>query len=725
MRILIAYYSRKGRTEKVAEAIKTELEGRGHKIDVEKIKPVREHSFLSWFFIRIFKGECQINPPKISDISKYDAICVGSPNWTRISLPVARFLKEIEGIKYKNIGFFSTTALWPFLEWYILSAYLLNSTFSRIVEKRKGRAVASIMFSSFFRRWGCSSKYGRKTIQNFCDKISVPITSFKEYFLEQKEIESTRFLVVLFSLILLFSLLYQFLSPWTGYKPLNWSEYLPLFVIVLFSYLSLLTVLASRTWVFWSKYLIGITLPVLLTLLPLFLAFSQGRAIIFGYILILILVSFFRDPKAVFFTGAVVALSYGYLFSSYPLGQILRPNIDIPLLLLSLGMIGFVTQSSKRHYIDSLEAQDEIEVARRRAEEEKEKTLTIITNFSDGLLVFNKSKKLSLINPQAEKFFQIEEKNVIGKTISDFGRYPLAKPLTSFLGQKIKKVFRKELTVSEDLVLEASTVPMVSGEEGELGTLVVLHDVSREKTIERMKTEFVSLAAHQLKNPLSAIKWTLKMFLEGDLGKTTPKQTEFIEKTYDTNERMIALINDLLNVAKIEEGRYVYKPTLVDVEGLVQKVIGFSREEIKNKKLKLDFVKSKTKLPQVSIDAEKIELVIQNLLSNAIKYTPSGGRVTISLKGGIKKVEVSVADSGIGIPGNQQGRVFTKFFRAANAMRAETEGTGLGLFMVKNIIKAHGGETWFESKEGKGTTFYFTLPIKDRAFKEGEGGKED
>ncbi len=714
MRILVAYYSKKGRTEKVAEAIKTELENRGHKIDVEKIKPAKEHNFWGWFFIRIFKGECQIQPPKISDVSKYDAICFGSPNWTRVSLPLASYLREVDGIKYKNIGFFTTTTLWPFIEWYILSAYLLNATFVRIVEKRKGRVIVSIILSSFLKRWSYSSKYGQKAIKNFCDKIGVPISSFKEYFLEQKEIESIRILVVLFSLVLSLSILFQFISPWIGQESLNWSEYLPLFVIVLFSYLSLLTILASRTWIFWGKYLIGITLPVLLTLTPLFIAFSQGRAIIFGYILILILISFFRDPKAVFFTGAVVALSYAYLFSSYPLGEVLQPKIDIPLLLLSLGLVGFTTKNLRRHYIELLEAQDEIEVARRRAEGEKEKTLTIITNFADGLLVFNQSKRLALINPQAEKFFQIEKKDVIGKTISDFGRYPLTKSLVFLLGQKIRKVFRKELAVGGDLVLEASTVPMASGEEGGLGTLVILHDVSREKIIEKMKTEFVSLVAHQLKAPLAAIKWTLKMFLEGDLGKTTQEQTKFIGKTYDANEKMISLIDDLLNVARIEEGRYVYKPTLVGIEDLVQKVIGFSQEEIKNKKLKLDFVRPKTKLPQVLVDVEKIELAVQNLIDNAIKYTSQGGKVTISLKDGIKKVEVSVADSGIGIPKNQQERVFTKFFRAANAMKAETEGTGLGLFIVKNIIKAHGGETWFESEEGKGTAFHFTLPVEER-----------
>ena len=174
---------------------------------------------------------------------------------------------------------------------------------------------------------------------------------------------------------------------------------------------------------------------------------------------------------------------------------------------------------------------------------------------------------------------------------------------------------------------------------------------------------------------------------------------------------MITLINDLLNVARIEEGRYIYKPTPVDFEELIQKVIGLYEEEIKKKNLKLDFKKPKAKLPSLPVDEEKMEQVIQNLIGNAVKYTPAEGKVTIFLKGGIKEIEVSVADTGIGIPKNQQEKVFSKFFRAANATRQGTEGTGLGLFIAKNIIKAHSGKIWFESQEGKGTTFSLTLPV--------------
>jgi PAS domain S-box-containing protein len=355
---------------------------------------------------------------------------------------------------------------------------------------------------------------------------------------------------------------------------------------------------------------------------------------------------------------------------------------------------------------------EDVEEERKRAEEEKNKTLAVITNFVDGLLVFDKEGKLSLINPQAEKFFNFKKEEVVGKSISELNNVPTLQPLVNLLGKEIRGVFRKELPIKEELTLEVSTVPMMR--EGEkLGNLVILHDVTREKMIERMKTEFVSISAHQLRTPLSAIKWTLKMFLDGDLGKLTDEQREFIEKTYDSNERMINLINDLLDVTRIEEGRFLYKPAVTDLESICQSLIDSYREEIKKKKIKFEFKKPEKKLPRVMVDVEKIRLAVQNLLDNAIRYTQPGGKVSVSLRQVGNEVEFSIRDTGVGIPKEQQERVFTKFFRGSNVIRMATEGSGLGLFITKNIIEAHGGKIWFESEEGKGTTFYFTLPIKE------------
>jgi len=260
------------------------------------------------------------------------------------------------------------------------------------------------------------------------------------------------------------------------------------------------------------------------------------------------------------------------------------------------------------------------------------------------------------------------------------------------------------------LILEVSTIAITSAEE-KVGTLVILRNVTREKIIERLKTEFVSIAAHQLRTPLSAIKWTLRMILDGDLGKVPQEQRKFLEGTYGSNERMIKLINDLLNVTRIEEGRFLYDIQSQDIIEIVRKVIDPLKEIAKRKKVKFSFKAPKREMPRVRVDSEKISLAIQNLVDNAIHYTKSGGEIKVSLRYSKKEKQIlfSVKDTGIGIPKEQQKRVFTRFFRAANAVRAETEGTGLGLFIAKNIVKAHEGKIWFESVEGKGTTFYFSL----------------
>lgn len=351
---------------------------------------------------------------------------------------------------------------------------------------------------------------------------------------------------------------------------------------------------------------------------------------------------------------------------------------------------------------------EDVEAARKAMEDERNRISAIIASLADGLMVFDREDRLTLINPQTERFFKIQKETVVGKTLGALSTLPKLKPLTTLLLTE-EKVFRKELKVGKNTVLEITTVSMAGAGQG---FIIILHDVSREKVIESMKTEFVSLAAHQLRTPLSAIKWTLTMILEGDVGKITPEQKDLLEKTYKSNERMITLINDLLDVTRIEEGRYVFQPVFTDLDRVINFVLKSQQDLIQDKNLKVEFKTPKTQLPKVLIDVEKIRLVIQNLLDNAIRYTPEKGKITITLQGTQKEVECSIQDTGIGIPKDQQKRIFSKFFRSVNAIRLETEGSGLGLFLAKNIIEAHGGKIWFKSTEGKGSTFYFSLPVK-------------
>jgi signal transduction histidine kinase len=321
----------------------------------------------------------------------------------------------------------------------------------------------------------------------------------------------------------------------------------------------------------------------------------------------------------------------------------------------------------------------DMEDLRRRAEEEKEKPLAIITNFTDGLMLFDSVDRLALVNSQMGLFFGVgkeDAKRIIGKKIADFGEVVGFKPLVDLLGGDLTKIARKELFISEKAVFEVSLLE-ISGQRNKVGVLLIVHDISREKMVERMKTEFVSIAAHQLRTPISAIKWTLRMILDGDLGPITEEQREFLEKTYKSNERMINLINDLLNVTRIEEGRHLYNIVAADMTVLVQSLIVNYADIAKQKNLALDYEGPVEIIPQVKIDVEKMKLVVSNLIENALKYTPAGGKISVSIGQKDDGVLVTVRDTGMGISAEQTDRIFTKYFRASNAVRMETEGTGL------------------------------------------------
>jgi signal transduction histidine kinase len=237
----------------------------------------------------------------------------------------------------------------------------------------------------------------------------------------------------------------------------------------------------------------------------------------------------------------------------------------------------------------------------------------------------------------------------------------------------------------------------------------------RKKIKEENKIDYISFTAHQLKSPLSAIKLSLEMFLRGDFGEITEEQKEIVKKTLKKSEMLIVLVNDLINIAKTDNGGHSYDFKPVDVEELVISLINLVEEDIKNKKIKLEFHKSKINLPKIAIDREKIYLALQNVVDNAIKYTPKGGNINISIDFNSENIEFRIQDSGIGIPESQKKKLFSKFFRSENAIKTEFSGSGLGLFIVKNIIEAHKGKIWFESQEGNGSTFFISLPIRQKS----------
>lgn len=232
--------------------------------------------------------------------------------------------------------------------------------------------------------------------------------------------------------------------------------------------------------------------------------------------------------------------------------------------------------------------------------------------------------------------------------------------------------------------------------------------------INQIKSEFVSVVAHQLRTPLTGIKWTLDLFLNGDFGKLTKDQKSFLKKAEDNNNHMINIINDMLDVDRIESGRVKYSISEVQVEDLVDSILLELYPKILAKKITLKVSRPKDFLPKVSIDKDKVHEAFENILENAIKYSKANGEIGVDYKVEDKSITLAFRDTGIGIPKDQQYKVFDKFFRAANALKVETDGTGLGLFIVKKIIENNGGKIWFESSENVGTTFYITLPISNK-----------
>ncbi len=231
------------------------------------------------------------------------------------------------------------------------------------------------------------------------------------------------------------------------------------------------------------------------------------------------------------------------------------------------------------------------------------------------------------------------------------------------------------------------------------------------KSIQKTKTFDTLLLAHTLKHALTAIKWSLKMIFKGDFGKINEKQKNILEKTIEKNESLISLVNNLLDTAKIKEGNYSYNKSLTSIEDIIESTIECFKEEAKEKGIKIEFKKPEEKTPKIMIDKEMVKLAIQNMFDNAVKYSLPNSEINIFLKSGKKDVEIQIQDSGIGIPEKQKDKLFNKFFRADNAIKIDADGSGIGLFLAKNIIEAHNGKIWFESEENKGTTFYFSLPI--------------
>jgi len=240
------------------------------------------------------------------------------------------------------------------------------------------------------------------------------------------------------------------------------------------------------------------------------------------------------------------------------------------------------------------------------------------------------------------------------------------------------------------------------------------------QSLEDAKSKFVSVTTHQLRTPLAAIKWTLDMAAKGQLGMVNDEQKKFLGKGLDSTNRVISIVNDLLKIDSIDEERSQYEFHPTDLIKLIGDVLFEFHNQAEIKKIRLNFVRPETNIPFLDIDADKIRIAIENLVDNAIKYTIEGGEVSVivsdnRLNSAEGAIEISISDTGIGISSGDASRIFQKFFRAGNAIQKEPDGSGLGLFIARDIIEKHRGAIWFKNRpDGQGTIFTFTLPLHQK-----------
>lgn len=242
---------------------------------------------------------------------------------------------------------------------------------------------------------------------------------------------------------------------------------------------------------------------------------------------------------------------------------------------------------------------------------------------------------------------------------------------------------------------------------------IITRSFERLAEASRMKTEFINIVSHQLRSPLSNIRWAIELLMSGKLGRIEEKQTEYFRILKENSARMGELVSDLLVVSKLETGRLPLKKRKFSLVDLTKDLISQFKPFARASNVEI-ILKSQSNLPLALADSDKIRLVIENLLDNAIRYIKDKGRVEIRIKPKNKSIHFEIEDNGVGIPRQDQKYIFQKFFRAENVMKYQTQGSGLGLYISKSIIERSGGKIGFKSEENKGSTFWFTLPIKDK-----------
>ncbi|EKD24369.1 MAG: hypothetical protein ACD_81C00037G0006 [uncultured bacterium] len=347
-----------------------------------------------------------------------------------------------------------------------------------------------------------------------------------------------------------------------------------------------------------------------------------------------------------------------------------------------------------------------------------EKFKLAVESASDHIIITDLDGRVIYANKAAENITGYSRAELVGNRPSLWGKMMSSefyKDLWETIKTK-KKVFVGEITNKrkngELYVAELRITPLIMDKGLLYGFVGIERDITVQKEVDRVKTEFVSIASHQLRTPLAVINWYIEMLTKEEVGTLNKEQRKYLEQVYLASKRMVELVNSLLSVSRIDMGAFYVEPEPVLLATVIDSVLEESKQIIEKKALHIK-TEYDASLKEMSADPSLLRVIFQNLIGNAIKYTPQGGSVSISIKKqpDQKHVAITITDTGYGIPAKQQSKIFTKFFRADNAREKEPDGNGLGLYIVKAIIKEIKGSIEFTSEEDKGTTFSILLPL--------------
>ncbi|MCI0542373.1 ATP-binding protein [bacterium] len=369
-----------------------------------------------------------------------------------------------------------------------------------------------------------------------------------------------------------------------------------------------------------------------------------------------------------------------------------------------------------------------LELANEETRREKVKIDAMLASIGDGMIATDHEGKVIIMNEQAGVMLNRPISECIG---ADFIQVvsveeddkeeqvsPEARPVSRTLaeGKKVSAVMYYGKQDGSKIPVSVTASPVILAGKI-LGAIVVFRDITHEREIDKAKTEFVSLASHQLRTPLSAIRWYSEMLISEKLGSLNEEQRAYLKEVYQSNRRMIDLVNALLNVSRIDLGTFAVESKDTDIIEICESVLQELQVKISEKGQTVEKRYEKD-FPHVNVDPKLLRIIFQNLLSNSVKYTPEHGVITASISRSGENMRITVSDTGVGIPKENQDKIFTKLFRADNAREVEAEGTGLGLYIVKAIVERSDGRVWFESpvrfeggEQNTGTAFFVELPL--------------